>query len=96
VTPESVTWIQTLTDAGLSAVLAFFVWVLWRELKAERELNRVLQEQMRDRQQAASEVRTAELREVLPIMRDSTQALARTTIILEQQQMARPPSTGSG
>jgi hypothetical protein len=100
--PEAVDTVKSLVDAGLSVVLMFAVAVLWRKLEGKdvviNELQHALLEQSKTDADRLLDERTL----VLPIVRDSTDALRRTTdqlaittVMLERQQTRQPP-IGSG
>lgn len=103
--PGTLTAIKALTDAGISGILGFAVWILWRELKSERATSSELRAQLLQQSKSDADRLLEERTVVLPIVRDTTDALRRTTdqlaittVMLDRihQQNGRPPPIGSG
>lgn len=101
--PETVNVVGALADAGLSAVLMVALAVLWRKLEAKDVLITDLQRDLLEQSKTDADRLLDERTLVLPIVRDTTDALRRTTdqlaittVMLERQQLSRQPPTGSG
>lgn len=72
---DAVSWVGVLSGgipvAGVGLVIG---WILWKAWAAERLRNQELTERL-----------LAERTELVPLMRDTTNALMRTTVLLERQ-----------